>query len=832
MNSDKNSLLIVDDEIELLESLSRGLKSQYHILTADSGNKALELLSTEKPHCVLMDIRMPGKDGIEVLKDINISYPQVPVIIMTGHGDEKVAIQALKYGAFSFMLKPIDLYEAKEEVDRALSSLSHKKLLKSPPQIVLVDDDQEFCKSLKTVFNNSSYLFNTYTSADDALAFIKNTNIDILITDLVLPDISGLNLVSKAQEYHDDFYTIVITGKGSKEDAINAIKHGVIDFIKKPFDINELTGSVDRGLHKLTLARELRETNQELMDKKRMLEDFNKQIKNQKNYVENIIKSITNMLIVTDIKGRIITCNEMAVQTLGYSEEELKNLNLNSLLKDENLSNLLLKLIDQKIISGIEKEYYSKQGKKIPVLFSGSVMRDENHHIQGLIFVAQDISDRKKAEKKLEKLAHYDVLTNLPNRAQYTLELKRQINYLKRNPNSNFMLALLLIDLDAFKTVNDHLGHHIGDLLLRIISQRLTKIVRKNDFIARIGGDEFVLIANNIKSEQNAGLIAQKIINTLNAPYSLSGNEISVGASIGIVIYTKNESSDSLFKHADAAMYYAKTCGRNQYQYYTKNLAIRNNRRLFIENGLRFALSKGQFYLEYQPIYQLSSQKVICIEALLRWRHQDIGDIEPDEFIPLAEEVGLILAIGNWVLKAALERFSEWRSLGFTQIKLAINISVFQIEKPDFIDILVACCDKFNVPHDMLILEITESSIINKKINMHKILFELRKYKFHISIDDFGTGYSSLLYIKDLPIDSLKIDKQFINDIESEKGNFVLKFIILLAKKLHLSLIAEGVENKKQEEFLLNNKCDAAQGFYFDKPLSEKDLIKLFQNKK
>ena len=430
----------------------------------------------------------------------------------------------------------------------------------------------------------------------------------------------------------------------------------------------------------------------------------------------------------------------------------------------------------------------------------------------------------QEAQAELQQLSYFDRLTQLSNRTQFEEDLKREI---ARAIRFNRKLALLYIDVDFFRKINDSLGHDVGDLLLKEIAARLRIAVRIEDFIARMGGDEFAAILTEIGSPHDAGIVAHRIVDAMKKPFEIQGHLLVVGVSVGIACYPEaGQDVSSLNKSADIALSSAKGMGRGNYQFFTMDMHAQHSHRLEIEAELHFALEREEFFLEYQPRFDLQTQQMVGMEVLLRWKHPTRGVIPPNDFIYIAEETGLIVPVGRWVLQAACKQYALWRKKykNFTPT-LAVNVSPRQFQHKNFINWVMQAVTEADIPPNLLELEITESAIVGFLGKIENNLFQLRNVGIQFSIDDFGTGYSSLSRLKDLPIQAIKIDKSFINEIDITKAdNVIVKSTLVLAKDMGLNVIAEGVETESQLRFLEKNKCPQAQGFLYSKPLSVEQM--------
>ncbi|GAB6059250.1 EAL domain-containing protein [Desulfonatronum parangueonense] len=433
------------------------------------------------------------------------------------------------------------------------------------------------------------------------------------------------------------------------------------------------------------------------------------------------------------------------------------------------------------------------------------------------------ITERKQAH--LYYLAHYDALTGLPNRLLFRDRLLQACNSADRNGH---MVALLFLDLDRFKLINDTLGHGVGDLLLKKVAALLRESIRKKDTVARLGGDEFTIILDDVDSMQNVALVAQKILHFIAQPFILEGNEVVVTTSIGLAFYpTDARDAEELQKNADAAMYHAKGSGKNNFQFYTAKMNELIANRLSLENKLRRAVEENQLLLHYQPQVELSTGRVVGVEALLRWNHPVEGFIPPLAFIPLAEELGLMASIGEFVLREACMQNKRWQDQGI-YVCMAVNLAGWQLEQPDFAETVGRILRDTGLDPRCLELELTEKVLMKNIDQALRTLNELGKMGVLAAIDDFGTGYSSLSYLLNLPIDTLKIDKCFIQSIgRQEDGATIATAVIALARSLKLSVVAEGVETEEQRQFLSEQGCDFIQGYLFSRPMAAPDLTPL-----
>ena len=527
-------------------------------------------------------------------------------------------------------------------------------------------------------------------------------------------------------------------------------------------------------------------------------------------------------MVVTDANNVIQRVNRAFTELTGYTAEEIVGKTPN-LLKSDRHDDEFYRVMWQHItqFGGWKGEIWDrrKSGEVYQKSLSISVVKDKDGVVTHYIGTQHDITERKQAEERIKELAYFDPLTGLPNRVTLHEKLSQVMNLARRHESQ---FALMLIDLDNFKVINDTLGHLTGDAMLTQVADRLGISVRQSDLVARLGGDEFVVVLPDIDGPGDAAHVAEKIVKEISVPYQIGGRELLTSPSIGICLYPSDATErEDLIKQADVAMYHAKSCGRGNYQFFSAEIQASAIKRLAIESDLRSALAKRQFLLHYQPQLDLRSGKLVGVEALIRWEHPERGLVSPMEFIPIAEESGLILRIGDWVLEESCRQLAEWRQGGIEHIRMSVNLAASQFADENFPIRVREILSNAGLPANSLDLEVTESMTMKSPAAAAAMMRVLAGQGLSLSIDDFGTGYSSLAYLKLFPITSLKIDRSFVKDIETNSNDAdICDVTVLLAHKLGLTVVAEGVETEAQLKYLLSIGCEKIQGYLISKPLS------------
>jgi diguanylate cyclase (GGDEF)-like protein/PAS domain S-box-containing protein len=527
--------------------------------------------------------------------------------------------------------------------------------------------------------------------------------------------------------------------------------------------------------------------------------------------------------------GRWLEVNQSLCEMLGYEERELLGLTLGAVAHPDDLGAVLINIDrlvkDKSATFQVEQRFLHKRGNTVWTLLSVSVVTASGDHSAHLIFQAQDITDRKRAEERLVHDALHDALTGLPNRVLFMDHLKHAVERSRRN--KGFYFTVLFLDLDRFKIINDSLGHMVGDQLLVGIARRLETCVRSIDTVARLGGDEFTILLEDLKDPAETVEIVDRIQKELSVPFKLGGHEVFTSVSIGVAPSTTGyERAEDILRDADTAMYRAKSSGKARHEVFDREMHAHAMNLLHIETDLRRAVERGEMRLHYQPIVSLADEKVIGFEALVRWQHSERGLVSPIDFIPVAEETGLIVSIGRWVLREACRQMSEWkrRDASAASLFISVNLSGKQFTQPDLLGQITRTLEETGLDPRSLKLEITESVVMDNIDAAVETLESLRSLGVEVSIDDFGTGYSSLSYLHRLPIDTLKVDRSFVSRMASNNENTeIVRTIVTLAQSLEMKVVAEGVETSEQLAQLQILRCEGGQGYLFSRPLDAED---------
>lgn len=687
------------------------------------------------------------------------------------------------------------------------------------PRVLIVDDDMVIRLSVSDFLDEAGYTILEAGCGRDGLDAFHSEAVDLVILDVMMPDMDGFEVCQQIRSTPKGRHLPILmaTGNDDVESVTRAFEVGATDFTSKPFNYELLVHRVQYMLRAKLTADTLRDREKSLA------------------YAQEIAQ-LGNWEL--DLGNDKFTCSSGLGTLLGADASVLTYADLLRHIHPDDITAF------EKVVQNSSQTATSEQLEfriknsadlELWMYLSIAAESDSSGKVQRLLGTIQDITERRMTEDRIRELAYYDTVTGLPNRLMFSEYLQSTIAAAQRHKR---IFAVLFIDLDRFKNINDTWGHTIGDTLLQQISRRLSDCLRNVDIVARhtpgdhelsmpghtvarLGGDEFVVLLSDLAHPEDAAVVAQRINQTVSMPITIEEMEIFPSASIGISVYpTDGDNEADLLKRADRAMYSVKDEGRNGYQFYTANLQTLAHHKLRMEADLRKALENQEFFLHYQPKLSGENCSVLGVEALIRWQHPETGMINPDEFIPIAEETGLIVPIGEWVLNEACAQLAKWEEDGHSGLEMSVNLSAVQMRNTTFIDTVKNTISRHGLNPGKIELELTESLLMDDIHGHMKLLSQLKEFGVKLSIDDFGTGYSSLSYLKRMSIDKLKVDRSFVQEIAPDNSDAaLLKGIIGLAHSLQLDIVAEGIETQQQLDLLQQFGSDELQGYFFSKPL-------------
>lgn len=888
--SQHETILLVDDSPDMIDAISEILRPSYRVKFALSGADALALAQKDPPSLILLDVLMPSMDGHEVCRRLKAEETtrDIPVIFLTGSSDAKDEQRGLELGAVDYLHKPpnpplvlqrVRLHLELRNQNLALENRVQERTRELADEIAerkrTETELQRFNRALRTISRCNEVLVRAVAETEllrDMCQTIVETGLHRFAWVGYAEHDAEKSVRPVARFGVDEGYldqaritwADVANGRGPTGTALRtgvvqvsqdfacqpemapwraaALERGYAGSIALPlvdqtgtfgslniyagepdaFDtqevalLTELAGDLAYGIAALRTRAERDQALKELQLAAKVFEESKEGI------------------LITDADKKILAVNRSFTAMTGYGETDLLGQSPRVIRSDRHDATYF-----EQLWSSIRQTDHwvgdiwnrRKNGEVFPVHESICAIRDDKGTLTHYLAILTDMTQRKESEERIRYLTQHDALTGLANRTLLIDRLEQAIIYTRR---AERQMAVILLDLDRFKLINDSLGHAAGDELLRLVADRLEDHVQPGDTVARLGGDEFVLVYTNVSTENDAALLARNLLSLVASPLSINGQDVVVTASLGVALFPRDgDAAQLLLQNADAAMYRAKDLGRNSVRFYAPEMNARMLQRLELESGLRRAIEREEFVLYYQPKVELTHGEVFASEALIRWCHPTLGLVSPSDFIPLAEETGLIVPIGEWVLNTACRQIKAWQSAGFSDLAISVNLSARQFQQENLVELVAGVLQEHDLQGQYLELEVTESAVMQDPEQTISVLRRLKKLGIRISLDDFGTGYSSLNYLKRFPIDILKIDQSFVRDITSEpEDSAIACAVISLAHNLKHKVIAEGVETEAQLAILRRHRCDQIQGFHFSRPLPAEEFVELLRQGK
>lgn len=808
-------LLVEDDDVDL-EKIRRLLgKIPLHITIteATSASQTMALIDRQHFDFAILDYQLKDALGSELIERIqNHKNAPTPIIMISGNSDERIVADVMRDGAFDYLPK---------------RNLNTEQLLNSLHGGLLWAEAERKSKEDRIRFNQLAEGLPQL-----AWTCLPNGECDFLnrrwceYTGIELQAQLGYEWIQQVHpDDRDSLMQAWLKAVKTGDEMYSVFRIRRYDGVYRWFDARATPQKNDQG----EIIRWLG-SNTDITD----IELTRQALTNSEQLFHTAFDYAPLGMMMVNESGTIIQANPALRQLLGYKQGDTDSIlpQLTTLIHPDDVENTQLhleKMRTEKIsCAQYETRLLEKNGNSVPVLISLAFIQ-KNIGGSRYLFQIYDLSERKRYESQLIKLAHFDPLTGLGNR----VKLHEEIDFLiAKSHRCAAPFGVLFGDLDHFKQINDGLGHEAGDLLLKMVARRLQKTLRNEDSICRLGGDEFVVLLQNVTKFEAVATVAEKLIEKINQPFRLGNNKVHVGMSFGIALYpTDGDDAKTLLRNADSALYDAKAKGRGCYQLYRKELTEYVNNRLRLDNDLRKAIANEEFELYYQPIIDLQTNQITSAEALLRWRHPVRGMIPPNDFIPYAQEHGLIIPIGDWVIKQACMQAAQWHQAGFP-ISVSVNVSVRQFQHKNLREVLSTALAEAHFPAEHLIVEITEQMFLENTENNLAQISELKAMGVRISLDDFGVGYSSLSYIVRFAPHYLKIDRSFVSRIgEAKEHDEMVNAIIGLSKIIPMKIVGEGIEETSQRDFLTSRGCDKGQGYLFSRPLPQDELLALLRSK-
>ncbi|MGE5514319.1 MAG: EAL domain-containing protein [Bacteroidota bacterium] len=808
--SSRRTVLVVEDnpgdarlvELFLLEEVA----DPFRVLKAAKLGDALDTLAAEHVDVVLLDLSLPDSFGLDTLARVKAARPLVPVVVLTGTKDEVLALEALRRGAQDYLVKGAGDGDL---VRRAI----RYAIERSRVEVALRLSEDRF----RAVFQNAGV---GVVLSEASGAFVQANPAFCSMIGYSEAELVGRNFhdISHPEDL-DRADTLRAEMRAGGRESYNLTKR----YIAKDGRVvwARLTVTAVRDADADADHPEVRFTVSVVEDvtERKRLEDHMR-------LAATVFENSGDGLFVTDDHCNIVHVNPAFTEITGFDPEDVLGKSPKVLSSGRHDAEFYERMWESlRSVGKWQGEIWDR--RKSGEMFAGwqniAVVRNSMGEITNYVAVISDITSRKQVEERLSYQANHDPLTRLPNRTLFHERLSRAVARAQRNQS---LVALLFIDLDRFKQVNDSLGHLAGDMLLQQVAERLTGATRQGDTVARLAGDEFTVILEDVQDPRDAAVVAHKILHMLVEPFDLAGHDANISSSIGVAIYPADAGDpQALIKLADAAMYRAKHLGRNGCQFHSEAVNAQAFERLALENALRQALERGEFAVHYQPIFDLKTSRVTAVEALLRWHHPEVGMVVPGQFLALADETSLILPIGRWVLNTACAQVKLWRDAGAGDLELHVNLSGRQLREPGLVEEIAEALDATGLPPAALVLEVPEASVIDKGHDPGALFARFTALGLGLAIDEFGSGYSSFGFLRRLPANALKMAQGFVRNVaNSNDDSEIVTAILAVARGLHMSVVAPGVETPEQLAFLSSFGCDRVQGFLLARPMPAAEM--------
>jgi diguanylate cyclase (GGDEF)-like protein/PAS domain S-box-containing protein len=822
MNNAPTTVLLVEDDpgdAKLIQDALAGTgDGTFRVECVTRVSEALERLGREAIEVVLLDLMLPDSQGIEVFDQVFQAAPHALILVLSAANDESTARQAVQRGAQDYFVKGhVDAHW----LPRALHYLIERK-------------------AIQDALRTSEARFRAMSDTSPLGIFVSDAQGSCVYTNAAYHKISGLTFeqtlgTNWSMAIHpEDRQRVLAEWRDAARS--QAPFQTEFRFLRKDSSVvcTRVNGA---AMHDGMVPHAYVQTVEDITERKSTefgLRAAEEALFEEKERAKVTLNSIGDAVLTTDLLGNVTYLNQVAEAMTGWSHDEALGRPLVEVFRiidgttRQAAANPAQRAIQEDRTVGLAADcvLVRRDGFESGIEDSAAPIHNRDGRVAGAVIVFHDVSESRAMVLKMAHLAQHDFLTGLPNRVLLTERLSQSIRLAHRHGKQ---VALLFLDLDYFKHINDSLGHAIGDQLLQSVAERLSACVRASDTVCRQGGDEFVILLTEIEQPQDAVHVAETLRTALDAPHLIGGHELHVTLSMGISVYPEDGIDvDTVMQNADTAMYHAKASGRNNYQFFRAEMNTLAVQRMFIQSSLRRALKQGEFVLHYQPQVDIASGAMTGTESLIRWRDPDRGLIYPAQFVPIAEECGLIVPIGRWVLREACRQVRVWLDSGLRAVPVAVNISAVEFRHKSFVEGVALILKETGLPANYLELELTESILMDDAESSASVLGALKAMGVQLAIDDFGTGYSSLSYLQRFPIATLKIDQSFVRDIGTNSdGATIISAVIGMGRNLRQRVIAEGVETHEQLAFLRSQQCGEGQGFHFSHPLSAEDFTRL-----